>query len=103
MDLNLSAEELTELLVAFWTRYAPDKDLTGNKVSRVVDKYNTNQNELGNEMKKKYNIRNDSELPEISRFDPIAQAIGIKPKQVCEITRPSKTAIETKYYRKGQF
>ena len=52
-----------------------------------------------NEMKKKYNIRNDSELPEISRFDPIAQAIGIKPKQVCEITRPSKTAIETKYYR----
>jgi len=51
------------------------------------------------EMKKKYNIRNDEELPEISRFDPIAQAIGIKPGQVCEITRPSKTAIETKYYR----
>ena len=51
------------------------------------------------EMRKKYNISNDSELPEISRFDPIAQAIGLKPGQVCEITRPSKTAIETKYYR----
>ena len=51
------------------------------------------------EMKKKYNIRNDDELPEISRFDPIAQAIGIKPGQVCEITRPSKTAVETNYYR----
>lgn len=51
------------------------------------------------EMRKKYNISNDSELPEISRFDPIAQAIGLKPGQVCEIIRPSKTAIETKYYR----
>ncbi len=51
------------------------------------------------EMKKHYNITENSELPEISRFDPIAQAIGMKPGQVCEITRPSKTAIETKYYR----
>ena len=51
------------------------------------------------EMRKKYNISNDSELPEISRFDPIAQAIGMKPGQVCEIIRPSKTAIESNYYR----
>ena len=51
------------------------------------------------EMRKKYNISNDSELPEISRFDPIAQAIGMKPGQVCEIIRPSKTAIDAKFYR----
>ena len=51
------------------------------------------------EMKKHYNVTENSELPEISRFDPIAQAIGMKPGQVCEITRPSKTAIETKFYR----
>ena len=37
--------------------------------------------------------------PEISRFDPVAMAIGLHPKEVCEILRPSKTAIETKYYR----
>lgn len=50
-------------------------------------------------MRKKYNITNDSELPEISRFDPVAKAIGIRPKEVCEILRPSKTSVITKFYR----
>ena len=50
-------------------------------------------------MRKKYNITNNSELPEISRFDPVAKAIGIRPKQVCEILRPSKTSVVTKFYR----
>ena len=51
------------------------------------------------EVKKRYNITRDSEFPEISRFDPIAQAIGIRPGEVCEIIRPSKTAIDAKFYR----
>jgi DNA-directed RNA polymerase subunit H (RpoH/RPB5) len=51
------------------------------------------------EIKKKYNIMNDNQFPEISRFDPVAQAINIRPGQVCEITRSSKTAITSKYYR----
>jgi len=51
------------------------------------------------EIKKKYNIINDTQFPEISRYDPVAQVIGIRPGQVCEITRPSKTAIYSKYYR----
>ena len=42
---------------------------------------------------------NDTEFPELSRFDPVAQAIGIRPGQVCKITRSSKTAIEAPYYR----
>ena len=50
-------------------------------------------------IRKKYNIVKDSELPEISRFDPVAMAIGMRPKQICEIIRPSKTSIVTKYYR----
>jgi len=50
-------------------------------------------------VKKKYNIMNDSQFPEISRFDPVAQVIGIRPGQVCEIKRASKTAIEGLYYR----
>jgi len=50
-------------------------------------------------IKNKYNIMNDNEFPEISRFDPVAQAIGIRPGQVCKITRASKTAIEAPYYR----
>lgn len=50
-------------------------------------------------IKKKYNIMNDGQFPEISRFDPVAQSICIRPGEVCEILRPSKTAIESKYYR----
>ncbi len=51
------------------------------------------------EIKKRYNIMNDYQFPEISRFDPVAQVIGIRPGQVCEIIRPSKTAISAPYYR----
>jgi len=51
------------------------------------------------EVKKIYNIKEDSQFPEISRFDPVALAIGLRPNKVCEILRPSPTTIETKYYR----
>ena len=50
-------------------------------------------------IKDNYNITQDSQFPEISRFDPVAQAIGMRPGEVCEIIRGSKTAIMTKYYR----
>ncbi len=50
-------------------------------------------------IKNRYNIVNDNEFPELSRFDPVAQAIGIRPGQVCEIIRASKTAISAPYYR----
>ena len=52
-----------------------------------------------NIIKERYNIMNDSQFPELSRFDPVAKAIGIKPGQVCEIIRPSKTSIISNYYR----
>jgi DNA-directed RNA polymerase subunit H (RpoH/RPB5) len=48
---------------------------------------------------KKYNILKDSEYPEISRFDPVAMAIGLRPGQLCEIERSSPTSLTTKYYR----
>lgn len=47
----------------------------------------------------KYNISNMEEFPDISRFDPVARAICLRPGQVCHIIRPSKTAIKTDYYR----
>jgi DNA-directed RNA polymerase subunit H (RpoH/RPB5) len=50
-------------------------------------------------VKKRYNVMSDAQFPDISRFDPVAQAIGIRPGQVCEIIRPSKTAISAPYYR----
>lgn len=47
----------------------------------------------------RYNILNKSDLPDISRFDPVARVIGLRPGNVCKIVRPSKTAITTNYYR----
>lgn len=48
---------------------------------------------------KKYNLMDISQFPDISRFDPVAVAIGIRPGQVCHILRPSKTAVLSDYYR----
>ena len=45
------------------------------------------------------NISSEKELPEISRFDPVALILGIKPGQVCKIIRNSRTAIDSIYYR----
>ena len=56
------------------------------------------ENEI-DKVKRKYNIMNDSQWPEISRFDPVAQAIGLRPKQVCKIIRSSETSITNEYYR----
>lgn len=60
---------------------------------RVLDKKESS------EIMKKYNIKDIEQFPEISRFDPVAIVIGLRPGEICEITRPSKTAVETKYYR----
>lgn len=60
---------------------------------RVMDENETK------EIMNKYNITDKNQFPEISRFDPISQVIGLRPGQVCEILRPSKTAIVSKYYR----
>lgn len=51
------------------------------------------------EFKKIYNIKNSSQLPEISRFDPQALALCIRPGEIAKFTRKSITAMETNYYR----
>ena len=51
------------------------------------------------DFKQKYNITDDSQIPDISRFSPVSQVIGLRPGQICEITRHSKTAINTLFYR----
>ena len=51
------------------------------------------------ELRTKYNLKNNTQLPEISRFDPQALAIGLRPGQICAIERESMTAMDYKYYR----
>ena len=50
-------------------------------------------------IKNKYNIKDDKMFPEISRLDPVAIAIGLRPTEVCEITRSSKNSVTSMYYR----
>jgi DNA-directed RNA polymerase subunit H len=52
-----------------------------------------------NDVMIRYNITDKIQFPDISRFDPVARAIGLRPGQVCNIIRPSKTSIQTNYYR----
>ena len=64
-----------------------------------VPKHTILTTDEANDVEKRYNIINNTELPTISRFDPVAQAIGMRPGQLCKIIRPSKTAITADYYR----
>jgi DNA-directed RNA polymerase subunit H (RpoH/RPB5) len=50
-------------------------------------------------IKQKYNIHDDSQIPDISRFSPVSQVIGLRPGELCRIYRPSKTAIKAEFYR----
>jgi DNA-directed RNA polymerase subunit H (RpoH/RPB5) len=61
---------------------------------RVLNKEDTD------EFKKRLHIKNECiQLPEISRFDPQALVIGIRPGEICKINRSSVTALSTEYYR----
>jgi DNA-directed RNA polymerase subunit H (RpoH/RPB5) len=50
-------------------------------------------------VKARYNISDNSQVPGISRFSPVAQAIGLRPGEMCKIIRPSRTAITSEFYR----
>lgn len=50
-------------------------------------------------LKKKYYLKTTAQLPEISRFDPQALALCMRPGQVAKIERDSLTTLETIYYR----
>jgi DNA-directed RNA polymerase subunit H (RpoH/RPB5) len=51
------------------------------------------------ELKNKYKMTNIMQLPEISRFDPQALAICLRPRQICKFERESLTAMKYEYYR----
>ena len=50
-------------------------------------------------LKIEYNLKNLQQLPEMSRFDPVALVIGMRPGQVCKIERNSPTSMVSNYYR----
>jgi DNA-directed RNA polymerase subunit H (RpoH/RPB5) len=51
------------------------------------------------EVKEQYNITNERQFPEISRFDPQSLALCIRPGEVCHFIRKSQTAMFSDFYR----
>jgi len=51
------------------------------------------------ELLQKFNMKSTQQLPEISRYDPFALAIALRPGDVVRLIRSSQTALETPYYR----
>ena len=51
------------------------------------------------ELMQKFNIKTPMHLPEISRFDPQALAMCLRPGDICRFQRMSATALFYDYYR----
>jgi len=65
----------------------------------LVPKHRILSNIEEEEIRKKYNIMDEKQMPDISRHSPVAQIIGLRPNKICEIIRSSKTGITSKFYR----
>ena len=48
---------------------------------------------------KKYNILDNSQIPDISYFSPVSIVIGLRPNDVVKIERASRTSITSDFYR----
>jgi|UniRef100_A0A6C0CE59 DNA-directed RNA polymerase I, II, and III subunit RPABC1 len=48
---------------------------------------------------KKYNILDNSQIPDISYFSPVSIVIGLRPDNVVKIERTSRTSITSDFYR----
>ena len=46
-----------------------------------------------------HQIKDKTQLPEISRYDPQALVVGVRPGNICRIQRTSMTSLKTDYYR----
>lgn len=65
----------------------------------LVPKHRVLTNEENATFRKKYNVMNDEQIPTISRFDPVSLALCLRPGEICEITRPSRTSVTSTFYR----
>lgn len=85
---------------AFLTVYNIGRLLFNILDHQLVPEHIVLDEEETKEVYKKYNITKPHEqIPEISRFDPVAIAIGIRPNQLCKIIRNSRTSLKTNFYR----
>ena len=102
-DMN---QTLMNILNEFWDRngvfivlFSLDRLQFNILEHQYVPKHVILNEDERKELFKRYNITDIKNLPDISRFDPVAQAIGMRPGDICKIERPSKTAVISNYYR----
>ncbi len=66
---------------------------------QLVPPHKVLSDEEKTEVKKRFNILKDTQIPDMSRFSPVSQVIGIRPGEFCKVIRPSKTSIKSEFYR----
>jgi DNA-directed RNA polymerase subunit H (RpoH/RPB5) len=66
---------------------------------RLVPEHRVLTEQEKKKIDQQYNIMSDKMYPDISRFSPVPSIIGLRPGELCEIIRPSRTAISSPYYR----
>lgn len=98
-------DTLTRAMQAIWEKdkyYVNIFNITRLQFNILEHVYVPKHTVLSDDEKKavidKYNII-DNNIPSISRFDPVAQAIALRPGEFCKITRASRTAIQADSYR----
>ena len=65
----------------------------------LVPKHSILNEEEEDKFKKKYNILNNSQIPDISFFSPVSIVMGFRPDDIIKIIRKSRVAINTEFYR----
>ena len=65
----------------------------------LVPKHTILSKEEEEDFKKKYNITENKNIPDISYFSPVSIVLGIRPDDIVKIERKSRTSVKSDYYR----
>ena len=65
----------------------------------LVPKHTVLSKEEEQKVREKYNIMNNSQIPDISYFSPVCLVLGIRPTDLVKIERNSRTAMTINFYR----
>jgi len=102
---NYSEDSMHQIIKSHWEKYnyfIVLFTLAHLQINILNHSYVPKHIKLTNEEKieflQKYNV-NESQIPEISRFDPVARAICLRPNDVCKIIRYDKISYNNDYYR----
>jgi DNA-directed RNA polymerase subunit H (RpoH/RPB5) len=104
ITLNPMNDSTIKTLKQYWTKYQEYVvmfDVKGLLFNILQHSYVPKHIKLNNEEKKaiynKFNIENESQMPEISMFDPVARALLMRPGELCEIIRFNKISLVIDY------